>query len=303
MLRYPIFIMFIFGLLLFGCVSQPAGQSGKLKVVTSFYPMYDFAKNVGGDRVDVSTLIPAGVSPHDFEPSPSDIRQLSEAQVFIYNGAGMEPWVQNLLGGVQNNNLTVVDASKGIQLISSQDPDAPGTDPHTWLDPVLAKKQVDGIKNAFIQADPAGKVYYEKNAAEYEAKLDSLDAKFRSEFSTCRKKDILISHAALAYFCKEYGCNQVPIEGVNEEGEPSPAQLIRIIDQARARNVTAVFFESLISPKSAQAIASEINGQVLAFNTVHGLSSEEQARGEDYISLMEENLASINEGLGCGVGK
>jgi zinc transport system substrate-binding protein len=288
-------------ILLFGCAqTNESAGNGKLKVVASFYLMYDFAKNVGGDRVELTTLIPPGVSPHEFEPTPSAIRQLSDADVFIMNGAGMESWVPNLLEGVSNEKLLVVDTSSGIPLVSSQDSDVTGSDPHIWLDPVLAKRQVIAIKEALVKADPAGKEYYEQNAAAYEAKLDSLDSKIRAEMATCRKKDILITHATLAYFCKEYGCTQIPIEGVSEEGEPSPAELAKIIDQARAQNVTAVYFENLISPRSSQTIASEINGQVLMFNTVHGVTPEEQALGENYISLMEENLANIKKGLDCG---
>jgi len=288
-----------FALLFSGCVSPPPQQNGKLKVVASFYPVYDFAKNVGGNRVEVTSLIPAGVEPHNFEPTPSAIKQLSEADVFIMNGAGIEKWAPSLIEGVGNKKLVVVDTSKGISLLSSQDADTAGSDPHIWLNPVNAKKQVEAIKDAFIAADPEGKAYYEANAAAYGAKLDSLDAAFRALLPTCKKKDILITHATLPYFCQEYGCHQIPIEGVSEEGEPSPAELASIVDQARAQNVTAVYFESLISPKSAQTLASEIGAQALVFNTVHGVTPEEEAKGENYLSLMEENLASIRKGLDC----
>ncbi len=296
-------LLLLAALLLFGCAQPgetPPGNDGKLKVVASFYPMYDFAKNIGGERVDVSIIMPPGVSPHEFEPSPSAIRRLAEADVFIYNGAGMEPWVPNLLHGVGNTKLLAVDSSGNVELIKPQNQGDSGTDPHVWLDPVLVKKQVANIRDAFAQADPAGKDYYSANAAAYDAKLDSLDASIRLAFSSCKKTDILITHATLGYFCKEYGCTQIPIEGVSEEGEPSPAELVKIVEQAKAKKVTAVFFESLISPKSAQTIANEINGQVLAFNTVHGVTPEEEARGENYLSLMEENLVNIKKGLDCG---
>ncbi|MCX6777558.1 MAG: metal ABC transporter substrate-binding protein [Candidatus Micrarchaeota archaeon] len=307
----PILVLSLCSFMLAGCMqAEKAEPNGKLKVVASFYPLYDFARNVGGERAEVTVLIPPGVEPHNFEPTPSAIKQLSVADVFILNGAGIEPWADNLINGVGNNELVVVDTSKGIELIRADGQNENEAhegerghgeyDPHIWLAPAYAKKQVQAIKDAFIQADPEGKDYYERNAAAYEAKLDALDAKIRTVISSCRKKDILITHATLGYFCGEYGCNQIPIEGVSEEGEPSPAELVKIVEQARAQNVTAVFFESLISPKSAQAIASEINGQVLMFNTIHGLTSGEQARSEDYVSLMEENLDSIRTGLECG---
>ena len=201
--------------------------------------------------------------------------------------------------GVGNPNLISVDSSTGISLVSSEDPDAPGNDPHIWLDPVLAKKQVANIRDAFIRADPGARDYYTANAAAYMAKLDALDAEFRAEFSTCQKKDILITHATLAYFCREYGCTQIAIQGVSEEGEPSPGGIASIIDQARERNVTVVFFESLINPQSAKLIAQEINGSVEQFNSVHGLTTEQQQAGDDYISLMQANVATIKNALDC----
>lgn len=285
--------------LLAGCIQQGQHDSGKLKVVATFYPLYDFAKNVGGERVEVVTLIPPGVEPHEFEPTPSAIKQLADADVVIYNGAGMEPWLPKLLEAVDNKKLIAVDTSSGMELLSSQNSDEPGNDPHIWLDPVLAKKQVEDIRDAFIRADPAGKEYYERNAAAYSAKLDSLDAKFRATMASCKKRDILVTHATLAYFCKEYGCNQIPITGINPEAEPSPGDLANIIRQAKEKSISVVFFESLINPKSAQTIADEIGGRVSSFNSVHGLTAEEKKNSDDYISLMEGNAGRLSEALEC----
>lgn len=316
------FALAIVALLLFGCVSQPAAgaqqEEGKLKVVASFYPMYEFSKGVGGERASVSVLIPPGVEPHNFEPTPSAIKQLFEADIFVLNGAGMEhSWAHGLIEGLGNGKLVVVEASEGVELIAASEhhhDEAEGEeheaeeghrdhgeyDPHVWLSPKLAQRQVEKIRDAFIAADPEGGEYYRANAAAYNAKLDALDAEFRAAFSACKKKEILITHATLGYFCREYGCIQIPIEGVSHEGEPSPAGLVKIVEQAREHNVTAVYFESLISPKSAQTIAGEIGGKVLVFNSVHGVTAEEEARGAGYVPLMEENLQGIREGLDCG---
>lgn len=292
--------LFMLGLfILTGCSTNMEENNDKLKVVASFYPMYDFARNVGGDRIEVKTLIPVGVEPHEYEPTPQDIQDLSNAQVLIFNGVIESSWAPKLLEGIDNKNLIIVDTSKNIQLIGSQDADEPGNDPHIWLDPVLAKEQVVAIRNAFVEADPAGKGYYEKNAETFLQKLDSLDIEFRSTFATCQKKDILITHATLAYFCKEYGCNQVPVEGVNAEGDPSPAVLAEIIRQAKDKNITTVFVENLMNPKSAKTLAEEIHGKVAIFNSVHGLTEDEQQRGEEYISQMNENIDTIKTGLDC----
>jgi len=305
-------LLLAFSIMLAGCTeSAPQGGHGKVKVVASFYPLYDFAKNVGGNRVEVNVLIPMGTEPHEFEPTASDIRKLSEADVFLYNGAGMEPWADNIVQGVNRKDLIVADTSAGIPLLKSdgheehesdkaEHANTGGFDPHFWLDPVLAKVQVNNIRDALIQADPEGRAYYENNAAAYNAKLDSLDSKIKTAMSNCSKHDILVTHATLGYFCKRYGCEQIAINGVDPEAEPSPADLATIIDQAKEKNVSVVFFESMIDPRSAQTISREINGSVLAFNSVHGLTPEEAASGEDYISLMEGNLANIKNGLECG---
>jgi len=285
--------------LVVGCSNNTPVESGKLKVVASFYPMYDFTKNVGGDRIEVRSLIPTGVEPHEYEPTPQDIKDLNSANILVLNGVIESSWAPQLLEGINNKNLIVVDTSKDIQLVGSMDADEPGNDPHIWLDPVLAKKQVIAIRDALIQADPEGKEYYEKNAQDYISKLDTLDSEFRSTFETCQKKDVLITHATLAYFCKEYGCNQIPVEGVNAEGDPSPAVLAEIIKQAKEKNITTVFVENLMNPKSAKTIAEEINGKAVVFNSVHGLTSEEEAKGENYLSQMQENVNIIKESLEC----
>jgi zinc transport system substrate-binding protein len=289
-----------------GCMSGTqsngnAQKSGeKLNVIASFYPMYDFAKNVGGDRIDVKTLIPAGVEPHEYDPTPSDIIALNNAQILVLNGVIEDSWAPKLIEGLDNKALKVVDTSKGIPLVASMDADMPGNDPHIWIDPALAERQVIAIRDAFIEADPAGKDVYEANAAAYIQKLKELDGQFRSTMATCKKKDILITHATLAYFCKEYGCNQVPIEGVNAEGEPTPAVVAAIIDQAKEKNITVVFVEKLLNPQTAQSIAGEINGRIAVFNTAHGLTAEEQQRGEDYLSQMKENIDTIKTNMDCG---
>ena len=298
--KYYLVIILLSAVLFFGCVSNTEQtKNDKLKVVATLYPIYDFARNVGGDRVDVTLLIPPGVDPHEFELSPSDAQKVSNARVFLYNGAGIEPWVPNLLQGMENTNLTEVDTSKGIDFIVSKDADEPGNDPHVWLDPLLAKKQVIVIRDAFIEADPAGKDYYTKNAADYMAKLDELDSEFRTAMASCKKKDVLIAHATVGYFCKEYGCNQIAIEGINPEAEPLPADIVNIVIQARENNVTTVFVEKLVSPKAAQTIADEINGSTVTFNSVHGITLDEMNRGETYLSLMHENVQIIKTALEC----
>jgi len=298
-------------MLIFGCVSSsPEKENNKIKVVASFYPLYDFAKNVGGERVEIVTLIPSGVEPHEFEPSPGDIKAISGADVLVYNGAGMEPWMANLLESNNNQKLIVVDTTQGVTLLKADGHEAEHHeheaehhhgeyDPHTWLNPIIAKQQVVAITDALIKADPAGKEYYESNSKTYLEKLDSLDSEISASMSNCKKKDILITHATLGYFCDRYGCNQIAISGINPEAEPSAQDVAKIVDEAKEHNVSVVFFEKLINPKTAQTISNEIGGSTMTFNTVHGLTKEEEALGMDYISLMENNLYNIKMALSC----
>lgn len=179
------------------------------------------------------------------------------------------------------------------------DADLLGNDPHTWLDPILAKKQITEIKDALVKADPLGKEYYEKNATTYLEKLDELDNNFRVVFASCKEKNILITHATLAYFCKEYGCNQISVEGVNAEGEPTPAILAAIITQAQDQNISVVFVEELYDKRVAETIANDIHGKVAVFNSIHGLTKEEEQNGENYLSLMQKNVETIKNNLDC----
>ncbi|MFH2105693.1 MAG: metal ABC transporter substrate-binding protein [Candidatus Micrarchaeota archaeon] len=284
-------ILLVLCLAFFGCTQEQTQQtqsdSGKINVVVSFYPLYDFTKNVGEDKVEITTLIPNGVEPHEFEPTPNDMKRILNADIFIYNGANMEPWLPNLLKNLDDSNVILVDTSRNIELIQN--------DPHIWLDPMNAKKQVESIKDALVQKDPSNTKFYEESALIYESKLDTLDFEIQSAFADCANKNILITHATLAYFCKRYGCTQIAITGVNPEAEPSPADLANIIEQAKANGVKAVFFESLINPKSAELIANELGGYTLVFNSVHGITDDEKAQGKDYISLMEDNLQNIGK--------
>lgn len=317
-MKYTALLAIAMAMVLTGCIGQaePAKpDAGRLNVVVSFYPIYDFAKNVGGDKVGITALIPTGVEPHDFEPSPGTMKAIGAADIFIYNGAGMEQWVDRVVAASDNKGLAVVDSSKGITLIAAtaghshhegeaehheHTHDEMGYDPHIWLDPVNAKKQVSNIRDAFIKADPANADYYSKNAAAYIARLDALDSDIRATMGKCRKKEIIITHATLGYFCARYGCVQIPITGVQHEAEPSPADIAEIIDEAKENNASMVFFESLVSPKTAELIAGEIGGGVAVFNSIHGLTDEERKAGKDYVSLMEENIKSISVALECG---
>jgi len=292
-----------------GCVrtpAKPAEEDGKMLVYTSFYPMYDFAQKIGGYQVRVVNMVPTGTEPHDWEPTAPDIAGLEKAKVFIYNGAGLEHWTKDILSSLQNKDLLAVEAAAGITLQeghsheesghSNEDP-ASASDPHVWLNPLYAKKQMEAITAAFVKADPTNSAYYEENFAKYSNQLDALDNEFREALAHLPKKEIIVSHAAFGYLCDAYGLTQVGIEGLAPDSEPDPARMAEIIEFAKAHNVKVIFFEELVSPKVAETIARAIGAQTAVLSPLEGLSDEQQANGDDYFAVMRQNLAAIKTAL------
>ena len=279
-----------------------------LKVMASFYPMYDFAAKIGGDKAEVITLVPSGTEPHDWEPAATDIRNLEEADLFIYSGAGMEHWVDDVLASLDNKDLISVEASEGVALRDGHrhshedegavEPEEEGQyDPHVWLSPLNAEKEMENIKNAYIKADPDNRDYYEANYELYASRFADLNQKFKDTLSSLPNKDIVVSHEAFGYLCDAYGLNQVVLEGLSPDSEPSPARMAEIIDFVRANHVRVIFFEELVSPKVAETIAKETGSSVQVLNPLEGLSDEELESGADYFSMMEENLKRLEAAL------
>ncbi|MBA4701427.1 MAG: zinc ABC transporter substrate-binding protein [Ruminococcus sp.] len=290
--------------------SQSESGDEKLQILASFYPMYDFAQKVGGDKVEVTNMVPAGTEPHDWEPTATDIRQLEDADVFVYNGAGMEHWAEDILASLDNQDLTIVEASKGLEFIEGEaheheedeeehedeDDHDTGYDPHVWLNPLNAKAEMENIKNALVEADPENEDYYTENYEKYSAKFDQLDEKYKEELADIKGKDIIVAHEAFGYLCNAYGLNQVGIEGLSPDSEPDPARMKEIIEFAKENQIKTIFFEELVSPKVAETIAAEIGAKTSVLNPLEGLNDEQLEAGEDYFSIMEENLTALKEG-------
>lgn len=268
-------------------------KSDKIKIMTSFYTMEDFAKKIGGEKVEITNMVPAGTEPHDWEPSAIDIRNMEDADVFIYNGAGMEHWAEDILKSLDNTDLVTVEASKGVKLIKEKNEN----DPHVWLDPENAKIELENIKNAFIEADKANAGYYTQNYETYAKEMDDLDQEFKETLSQTTNKDIIVAHEAFGYLCKAYGLNQIAIEGLMPDSEPDPARMEEIIQLAKKKKINTIFFEELVSPKVANTIAKEIGAETEVLNPLEGLSEEQIDAGEDYFSVMRTNLQQIKQAL------
>jgi zinc transport system substrate-binding protein len=270
----------------------------KLKVVASFFPIYEFVRKVGGDKVDSSVIIPLGAEPHDFDPTIQQIQGVESAAVLVYNGAGMEAtWINKV------NPKFAVDTSNGLNLLASNDPEihAP-SDPHIWLDPILAIHEVENIRDGLSKVDPNNSVYYDQNAQKFIEQLKSLDASIRGKLSgsNCAKRDFITFHNAFSYFAKQYGLTQHSIKGLTPEGEILPQRLVEVVQLAKYLGINIIYSEDLIDPRSSQAIADEIpNGKVMVLSPIEGINKQEQQQGIGYLEKMYQDLSTLKEGLQC----
>lgn len=284
--------------LLSGCSSkeQQTPANDKLKVVVSFNAMKEFVQAVGKDKVEVFTLIPGGTEPHDFQPTTKDMKRLHKANVFVYNGAGMEGWVELATKAASNPKLMSVDASKGISLIKLQDAEEikehGNYDPHTWLSLANAQVQVQNIAEALARADSKNADFYMKNAAAYKKELQTLLINYQHKFRNAQHKEFVTGHAAFAYLCRDFNLQQTSVEDVFASGEPSAQSLAKLADYCKAHKVNTIFVEEAVSPKTSQTLAKEVNAKTQPIYTIE--SSEE---GKNYLTLMQENLEAIYQSL------
>ena len=276
------------GFALFRNKQSPPDNDGKISVVASFYPLYFFASSVGGQYVRVSNITPAGAEPHDYEPSAQDIVAIEKADVLILNGAGLEPWARKLQSNLAGRNRPL------ILTVNKED-----ADPHSWLDPVLAKTIVQRIAAAFVEVDPAGQSIYVAHAAALYEQLDQLDLEYRTGLSDCAMRDIVTSHDAFGYVAARYGFNQISIAGISPDEEPSARKLAQIADLVKKKNIKYIFFESLISPRLSQTLATETGAGTLVLDPIEGLSADDMAAGKDYFTQMRMNLQNLKLALQC----
>ena len=277
----------------------------KIKVVTTFYPMYDFTKNIVGNLGDVEMLIPSGTEPHDYEPSAKDIAKITDSNVFVYNSLELEIWVKDVLENVDQKKVTVVDASQGISLmdgaVNEDEEERKGhnheLDPHVWLDPVLAKKEVETIRDALIKSYPKHKETLEKNAATYLEKLSALDKDYQHAFKNAQNKTFVTQHAAFGYLAKQYGLTQEPIAGISPDQEPSPSRLAELKKYIENQHVSVIYFETTASSKVAKTLAKETGVELAVLNPLESLTQKEQEAGENYISVMKENLEALKKSI------
>jgi len=273
----------------------------KLQAISSFYPLYEFAQQVGQDKVNVRLLVTEGVEPHNWEPTIQDVQQMQKSDLIIINGFGFENWVDSL--EEMNYQGIVVDTSDGIfkndneifkessELEENNGYVLESGDPHIWLNPVLAKTQVQNIADAFSNLDPQNQKFYQKNAQSYIVELDRFDSKIRNDLSNCNR-DFIAFHDAFSYFAYEYDLNQhTIISSNNPHAEPTAKTLENIINTARELKLKIIFTEDTIDPRISNVVANEIGGKILV------LSPLEISGDGNYISRMTDNLDNLKEAL------
>jgi len=298
-------------------ISQPQNtqsttiSSGqKLKVIASFFPIFEFTRNVAGNRADVSVFIPIGEEPHGWEPPTQQIQDVQNSQLFIYNGAGMEAFIPAFLSTGNFPNTTFVRASQGIQMLNADvthmNPDEAkpvieqgGKDPHVWNDPVLAQQEVRNIANAMEKADPANTQYYEANAQAYIGKLSKLDQDIKSGLSNCKLHTFVSFHNAFNYFSQRYNLTDYWIYGIAPEAEAAPQDIEKIENIAKRNNVKIIFSEDLVDPKLAQSLAADIDAMTMVLSPLEGINETEQKEGVTFIDKWYHNLDSFRAALEC----
>ncbi len=273
---FPIFLSLV--IILSACASKTVPEkvsSEKISVMATLFPQYDFARQIAGEYADVTLLLPPGAESHSFEPSPNDMIQISQSQLFLYTGDRMEPWVPKMLAGFDDSDFLAVDVSQGISLEPegnhSEHGDHAGFDPHIWTSPVKAKQMVKNITEALCQADP-----------QHEKRQDFV---FGSRFA-CR------------YFAEEYNLQPLsPYDSCSAETEPSAQAMAHVIDYIQSAGIPVIYCQELTDEKTARSIAEATGAEILLFHSCHNVSKEDFQNGVTYLSLMEQNAEHLQKGL------
>ena len=316
-ITFLITIILIFSLLVIGIskINKQSQSEEKIKVIATLFPQYDFAKQIGGDKVDVSLLLTPGTETHTYEPTPQDIINVNKADLYIYTGKYMEPWSDKIANSIKSNKQ-LLDESKNINLINEEqfekehdtidnnEEESDNShhheyDPHIWLNPQNAIGMVKNIEEELCNIDPQNKEYYQKNAENYINQLESLDTEIETTIKESPKNKIAFGGTfAYAYFIQRYNLQYVSAyDSCGENSEPSVTKVKEVIDYMKENNINVIFYQELSAGKIADTISKETRATKLVFHTIHNASQEEINNGETYISLMQKNLQNLKQAL------
>lgn len=256
----------------------------KVNIMVSVYPLKEFADKIAGDKAEVSCMVPDNMEPHDYEPKTKDFEALIKSDAFIYNGLGLETWVDQVKSVIGDKELRIVDSSEGVEVRKEGDV----IDPHSWLSLKEAEKQAENIKDTLVEIDEDNKAYYEENYDAFVGELESLYNEYKEKFDNLSTKDFVTGHAAFGYLCRDFGLQQKSVENLFAEGEPTPKQLEQLVTFCKDNNIKTVFSESLASPKVSETLAKEVGAEVVPILTLE--SNEDD---KSYIEAMRYNLEEI----------
>ena len=320
--------LLMFSLILSGCgntetvnKSDDKKDEETLTVYTTIYPLEDFTKKIGGEFVEVQSIYPPNVDAHNYEPSTKEMTTLADSDLFIYTGAGIEGFAEKATEALKKEDVQIVKAAEGIDLIESshsaeehhddenghseedehaeseahaeEGHDHGDLDPHVWLDPVLSIDLANNIKNSLSELMPEHATEFETNFNQLKNELEKLDQEFKTTIESSKTKNLLVSHAAYGYWEKRYGIETIAITGLSPTQEPTQKELQAIIEESTEHNIHYVIFEQNVSPKIAKIIQEEIGAKSLTLHNLEAVTEENIKQKDDYFSIMRKNLETI----------
>lgn len=304
--RIIIGTLVLLGLFLMACSPEKTTETKeeKIKVIATFYPMYEFSKAVIGDEGEVELLIPAGTEAHDYEPSAKSVAKMSDADAIIYNSHAFETWMEGILSNLDSRQTAIIEASRNIPLLSLEEEEEAeheevghshehSEDPHVWLNPVMAMKQVEQIRDDLSLKYPEKEAIFTENAQKYLTELSRLDQEYQEAFKNATQRTFVTQHLAFSYLAKQYNLTQDSMSGLSSEEEPSPKRLAELKKFILENQIEYIYFEDNTAAKTARTLAEETGVELAALSTIESITNEQQAAGETYLSLMEKNLNSL----------
>ncbi|MBS4197505.1 metal ABC transporter solute-binding protein, Zn/Mn family [Lederbergia citri] len=306
--------------------SENKNNETKLTVYTTIFPIEDFTKKVGGNHVEVKSVYPPGADAHSFEPTMRTMMDIADADLFIFNGAGLEPFINNTKSSLSKEKVKMVEASNGIDFLSGQDDHDHGPDeadhdnanadehddhehaddehdhhhdkdPHIWLDPIHAIKIAENIKDALTEAMPSAKDDFEKNFQDVKQELEQIDNDLQKTVDAADHKEILVSHASYGYWEHRYGLKQISISGLSPENEPSQKQLQTIIETANEHHISYIIYDQNPVTKVADVVKKETGTTPVTLHNLEYITENDLKNKEDYFSIMHKNIETLKKVL------
>jgi zinc transport system substrate-binding protein len=279
--------------------------NNKINVVTTLFPLYDFARTIGGDKVNVTLLLPPGVEPHSFEPKPSDVIKINQSDIFIYTGSAMEPWAADIIKNIPSTTL-VLDSSNGVNKLAEGlavgQTATQAIDPHIWLDYDNDKIIAQAITKLLISKEPDYAVYFQGNANTYQAAISDLDQSYQTKLTSCQSREVVYAgHYAMGYLTHRYNLKYTAAQGISPDAEPTVQDLAKLVNQINNNHIKYIFYEELSSPKIAETLSAETGAKLLLLNAGHNISKDDLESGATFISIMQKNLDNLIIGLGCNL--